>query len=38
MQKDLIVLNILKLYHLFCQKRDFSRKHFSENLEKLMSW
>ena len=38
MQKDLIVLNILKLYHLFSQKRDFSREHFSENLEKLMSW
>lgn len=38
MQKDLIALNILKLYHLFSQKRDFSREHFSENLEKLMSW
>ena len=35
---DLIVLNILKLYHLFNQKRDFSREHFSENLEKLLSW
>lgn len=38
MQKDLIVLNILKLYHLFSQKRDFSREHFSENLKKLMCW
>ena len=37
-QKDLIVQNILNLYHLFSQKRDFSREHFSENLEKLMSW
>lgn len=37
-QKDLIVLNILNLYHLFSQKRNFSSEHFSENLEKLMSW